>query len=304
MSGVTKYQAAAVAVVLRELLEDRPRYRRRWQRWVQRDRSGISGAGVARVIEDYLIDTGEAAADYFPSRKLKDRVARALTGERISLSTIRLFAAAFGMSEADEGRLLAVYSKQSLVGEGVTGTLLDRRAMVRPQDHRTVSLAERYLVGADRRLAARRTHQTIKAISDRVEIYVFNHEPSATDVDVVHGGKVGRRHEYGDGLVAVEIVLDSPLARNEATALEYRAAFADDTEVSEVRRAAFVKVEHVDFAVQFADQRQPREAWWCAWDDHLAGHIVFEEPVPLVRQAIRKYVPYVEESVVGFRWVW
>ena len=227
-----------------------------------------------------------------------------MNGEVISLSTIHLFAAAFGMSEADEGRLLAVYSKQSMVGDGVTGTLLHRRAMVRPQDHRTVSLAERYLVGADRRLAARRTLQTIKAIGDHVEVYVFNHEPTATEVDVVHGGKVGRRHEYGGGLVAVEIVLDSPLVRDQATALEYRAAFADDNEVSEVRRAAFVKVEHVDFAVQFAEQRQPRQAWWCGWDDHLAGRIVFQEPVPLVRQAIRKYVPFVEESVVGFRWVW
>ena len=300
----TKRRAEAVAAVLRELLGTRPRYRRKWQRWVMRSRSGISRAAVARVIESYLVESGEAADDGPSSRQLKDRVSRALNGDFVSLATIDLFIRAFDMTAEDAGRLCAMFSVVTYVDRGISGTLRRRRELVRPQDHRTVNIVERYVVGADRCLTGRRTQQTIRATADQVGIYMFNHETSASAVEVIHGGRLGRRYQYGGGLVAVEIVLDRPLARDEDRAFEYRTIFADGDEASEVRRPAFVKAEHVDFAVEFAEQRMPRAAWWCGWDDHLGGRTVFEEPVRLEQRAIRKYVPFVEESVVGFRWVW
>ncbi|WP_433292464.1 hypothetical protein ACQP2F_28075 [Actinoplanes sp. CA-030573] len=301
MSEMTSRKTAAVAAVLRDLLANNPRYRRQWLRHAERDRGGINGAAVAKVIEGYLVDAGEISEWAGSHRQGKDRVSRALNGDRFSPATIRLFAAAFRMAPADVARLDEAFATSP--ARGVSGTLRTRRELVRPQDHRTMNIVERYCVGADGRLVGRRTQQTIRATANDVGIYMFNHEPSATGVEVLHGGRVGRRYRYGGGLAAVEILLDNPLARDQATAFEYRTDYADGHEVSEVRRSAFLRTEHVDFAVEFAPDRIPRAAWWCAWDDQLGGRIVFQEPVP-IGPAIRNFVPFVEQSVVGFRWMW
>jgi hypothetical protein len=177
--------------------------------------------------------------------------------------------------------------------------------MVRRQRHRTVSIVERYVIDENGFLVLRRTLHTIRAVEDGVDIYIFNHEPEASKIEVVHGGAIGERHEYGGGLFSVEIILDKPLGKSERTALEYRTNFNSGViRRMEVRRAAFARAENVDLAVEFHKEKVPKMAWWCVWDDHFGDCPVDESRVIIRNAILRKYVPFIEETIIGFRWEW
>lgn len=297
---------AAVGALLRQLLSSDPRYRVLWRKRVARARTGLSQAAVAKVLEEYLWDSGERSEDAMQlARQIKDRVARALNGEVLSAETLRWFIEAFCIDEPDEARLWGTFIADESEVIGISHTLRGRREMVRRQCHRTTSLIERYSVDRCGSLAYRRTHHTIQAIEDGVDIYIFNHEPQASAIEVVHGGRLGERYEYGGGLTSVEIILDRSLNKAESTILEYHTHFElQPAALTEVRRAAFGRSENIDYAVEFDKARIPRSAWWCAWDDHFGGNRVLEETVSVRNDSIRRFLPYIEEAVVGFRWDW
>jgi hypothetical protein len=297
---------AATGALLRELLASDPRYRRLWRQRVARDRTDLSQAAVAKVVEEYLWDSGERSENLTClARQLKDRVSRALNGEALSAETLKWFIAAFYMDEGDENRLWDTFTGRESAALGISHTLRRRREMIRRQCHRTVSLIERYSVDRYGSLLVRRTHHTIRAIEDGVDIYIFNHEPQAAAVEVIHGGRLGNRYKYGGGLTSAEIILDKPLRKTESTVLEYQTRFTpSSTLLTEVRRAAFARSENIDLAVEFDKVKIPQNAWWCAWDDHFGGARVVETPIEIHKGAIRKFLPYIEETVVGFRWVW
>ena len=306
MPSKPRDRSAATGALLRDLLSFDPRYRRLWRWRVTRDRSELSQAAVARVIEEYLWDSGERSENLSHlARQMKDRVSRALRGESLSAETLTWFIAAFRMDGGDKDRLWEIYAGRESKAFGISHTLRRHREMIRGQCHRTVSLVERYTVDQNGSLAFRRTHHTIRALEDGVDIYIFNHEPQASLIEVVHGGEIGRCYTYGGGLTSVEIILDKTLAAGETTVLEYRTFFRMlPISLTEVRRAAFGRCENVDFAVEFSSTRVPENAWWCAWDDHFGGTRVIEAPVDIHQAAIRRFVPYIEETVVGFRWEW
>lgn len=297
---------AATGALLRDLLTADPRYRQRWRALVKRANSDLSQAAVAEVVALYLWECGERSdrATSLP-RVLKDRVSRALNGTALSSETLSWFVAAFDMRDDDSNRLWAIFSGSGDIRSGVTHTLRRRREMVRRQCHRTVSIFERYVVDQNGFLVVRRTLHTIRAVEDGVDMYIFNHEPEASRIEVIHGGEIGGRYEYGGGLVSVEILLDRPLGKAENTALEYRTYFEPGlTRRTEVRRAAFARAENVDLAVEFDNARMPRNAWWCIWDDHFGGNVIEENFMRFRNGAVRKYVRFIEEAVVGFRWEW
>ena len=299
-------RTAATGALLRQLLVSDPRYRRLWRRRVARDRTDLSQSAVAKVIEGYLWDSGERSDEMTHlARQLKDRVSRALNGEALSAETLGWFIAAFRMNEGDESRLWEIFTGIESGIVGISHTLRRQREMIRRQCHRTVSLVERYSVDRYGSLLLRRTHHTIRAIEDGVDIYIFNHEPQASTIEVVHGGRLGNDYKYGGGLTSVEIILDKPLGKTESTVLEYRTHFAPgSTRLTEVRRAAFARSENVDLAVAFDELKTPQHAWWCAWDDHFDGTRVVETPTEINSGTIRRFLPYIEDTVVGFRWDW
>jgi hypothetical protein len=299
-------RTAAAGALLRDLLAFDPRYRRQWCRRETRHQGELNQAAIAKVIEEYLWDSGERDESLLDlARQLKDRVSKALRGERLSAETLAWFISAFQMENADENRLWEIYGGKTRDPFGVSHTIHNRREMIRRQCHRTVSVVERYMMDRNGSLALRRTHHVIRAIEDGVGIYIYNHEPNASSVEVVHGGHLGRHYTYGGGLTSVEILLDRRLEVGETTTLEYRTFFARDAmRPTEVRRAAFGRCENVDFAVEFDETKTPASAWWCAWDDHFDGSCVVTAPADIRKGVIRKFVPYIEEAVVGFRWEW
>jgi hypothetical protein len=295
---------AATGELLRTLLLQDPRYRRRWQTHTTRARSVLSQAAVAEVIALDLWERGERAEAFTDlARSLKDRVSRALNGQAISTETLSWFISAFQINHQDETRLVATLSGRSYPQLGISSTMRERREMVQRQRHRTVSLFERYSVGPDNSLKLRHTMHMIRATEDGVHSYIFNHEPEALSVDVVYGGILGTKYQYGGGLHAVEIILSRPLEEGETTSLEYRTVFRQGNRLNEVRRAAFGRSENIDVAVEFQGDL-PRQAFWCVWDDHMLGQPLEEEDATFKERSIRKYIPFIEETVVGFRWSW
>lgn len=303
MPSTRNHNVSATCALLEELLTRNSRYADLWQKKAARRRArALNQAAVSRVVSRYLINAGLLGeTDHDPGRGIKDRISRALTGRMLSAETLNWMIEAFDMTQEDSERLLACFYGWERTTYVVTNTLRSRREMISRQRHRTTSLFERYTIGVDG-LTTRRTFQTIRATEDGVSSYIFNHEPQATRVEVVHGGSAGWRHWYGGGLSSTEIVLDRPLAKSESTNLEYWTYFAPGAvRPTEVRRAAFARSENVDIAVGFEDV-VPRAAWWCAWDDHIAGECVQEECVELRGNTIRQFASFIENTVVGLRW--
>jgi hypothetical protein len=94
--------------------------------------------------------------------------------------------------------------------------------------------------------------------------------------------------------------------KSQTTALEYRTHFttAPTFSTTEVRRAAYARTEHVDLAVSFPADRIPSRVWWCVWDDHLGGVAIQRDAMTPQNGTVRHYVPFIEETSVGFAWEW
>jgi len=299
MSGDERYShISQTSLLLRELLLSRPGYRRLWQEQAERRRSAaVSKAGVARVIALHLRDTGERAdGETLVHRDLKDRVRRALGGESLTPQTLAWFVAAFGMDQRDERVLWASFAGGHDQSAGISHTITASRELAVPQRHRTIALFERYAVGPDRGVATRRTLQTIMAIEDGVDAYAVCHEPPVERVDVIHGGTMD----------AGAIWLERELSNGETASLEYQSCYpGGGYRATEVRRPAHGRSENVDIAVQFHESALPRHVSWAVWPDYRGGDPVAEEPVSLDgRRCAHRFVRYIEETVVGFRWEW
>ena len=82
---------------LLEILSQPGKVRARWELRIDRPSSAIlNEAAVARVLAEYLWDTGERPdADKDLPRRLRDRVGRALDGTVLSGETLRWFIGAF-----------------------------------------------------------------------------------------------------------------------------------------------------------------------------------------------------------------
>ncbi|WP_378241833.1 hypothetical protein [Amycolatopsis speibonae] len=269
---------------------------------MKRERGELNQAAIAKVVTDFAWENHDRR-EISDARALKDLVRRAFTGEHLTPPTLALFIAAFDMDVADSDRLWRALASPDTAAPSTTARIPARgRAMIFPQRHRTVNLVERYVVEEGRYLRGRHTTQTLRAVDDNVWFYLFNHEPEARGVDVLHGGRPGRSHEYGRGLRGIEIELERPLRRGETAALDYRTHFGGPrTQRTEVRRPVHARVENVDLAVAFKG-RPPRRVWWCVWTDHLADEPAEQRPVRIDGGRARCFVSSLDAEA-GFRWI-
>ncbi|MEP7022700.1 MAG: hypothetical protein ABJB47_02590, partial [Actinomycetota bacterium] len=77
--------------------------------------------------------------------------------------------------------------------------------------------------------------------------------------------------------------------------------------VTEFRRAAHRRVEHLDVRVEFHPGKHPRHLWWAQWADYRLPFedIVEEEEVTLDEEhSAHRYLEAMEHTVVGFHWDW
>nr|AFV52109.1 hypothetical protein [Streptoalloteichus sp. ATCC 53650] len=277
-------------------------YRSVWQKKTSRTSAELNQAAIARVLARKKIEDGDISLRReAPHRAVKDLVSHMVRRERLTGRTLSLFIEAFDMNEAHQNQLWNTLTNPSL-SSGTVNTIHDQPWLAVPQCHRTISVSERYKIDPAGVPILRNVRHTIRAVEDGVGSYIFGHEREVAAVTVRHGGVTGPRHEYGNGLLATEIVLDHPLRNTEATALEYEATYPRSAEpFTEVRRAAFARSENVDIAVEFTG-RLPGQAWWCVWADPSQGQPVHEEEIDCRNGSIRKYFPSLENAVAGVRW--
>ena len=295
-------RAAATGSLLSELLSARPRYIRAWRVHGDRQRGEINQRAVAKVIALYLWDEGiRPDTDTNLPLMLKNVVNRALLGQRLTAQALQYFIGAFDMDEEDQRELWRLFAGT----DGAAHTVPSSRGMARRQWHRTVALFENYYVDVSGTLAMRRTVQCIEAKEDNVDKYLFNHEPAVAEIEVLQGGRIGRHYEYGDGLVADDIILDRSRMTGERASLEYSCRYQRDAQVSEVRRPARGRTANVSITVHFTPPMLPDRVWYSLWADHFQGAAVEQNIVSLTPGgAASVCLPYIEQTVVGFRWQW
>ncbi|MFT4216972.1 MAG: hypothetical protein QM619_07265 [Micropruina sp.] len=289
---------------LRELLLE-PDYACRWQARIgRRQAHALHQSGICQVLAEYMWANGlESADDELLPRKLKDRVYRALGGNSLSLATLRWFTEAFEMKPGDTATLLHLTGSA-----GAGGTLIGaRRALVRPgvlppRRHRTVSLKDCHRIGPDGLPESHRTVQVIRAEED-LDRYPCVFDTDAASFRVVRGGRCGEPYAVGDGLYAVDILLNEPLRAGQATLVEYETTFWYRTPPPpEFRRATVDRISNVDMRVQFHHLRLPRRVWSSEWSA-LDAPPAYSESVELdAEKSVHRNYPALDHTVVGFRW--
>lgn len=114
-AGLVLAPFSRTAALLREILLEDLRCRRRWLRHARRTGARqLNQAGVAWVLALELWDRGEMPESRRTlPRSLKDRTSRALSGRLVSASTLTLFVDAFELSDEQEQRLYSVWEDES-----------------------------------------------------------------------------------------------------------------------------------------------------------------------------------------------
>jgi hypothetical protein len=309
----------AAAVYLRVLLAEQGRYRRRWEQYALRSRSGeVNQLAVAELLAHHLWSHPRVPGDEdVLARQLKDTVSRALYGTVLSRPTLALFIDAFGMSGAHASRLWRLWEGSGrisvLLGQRAIGpkTEAKLRAALGPRRHQTVSMHDHVYVGADGRIARTRTLQVIEAITDCVDRIPYLYDTGALTLEVGQGcGEVsGELYRIGEGVYATTIPLARELSAGETISLEYLTTYRypgnlDAPHEREYRRAVMRQLENLDMRVEFHPDMLPAEVHWAVWDG-VNGDMLERERVYLGSQhEVQRYLRSVEKTVVGFRWSW
>lgn len=296
--------------LLFDLLTTRPAYKRRWQARTKRLRSpAISYAAVARVVTEHLWEQAiYPDTDQKLARSLRGRIERALQGKALTFDTLEWITEAFEFDEPDRHNVWNAFSGggvEELEDGGIKNTLINAKPpIITPQRHRTTALFSRYVVDGSQMLKQVDTSHVMVAQEDGVDSYAHNPRDTLLDMRAVAGGKVVAFHESAPGFIGVEFKLSQPLRKGQSTSLQYIATYNPTSQpCTQVRRAARGRTDNVDIRVCF-EGTPPRHAWWCVWDDHIDGNALRRLSVDVVDGQLHRFVPYIEQTVVGFEWEW
>jgi hypothetical protein len=144
-------------------------------------------------------------------------------------------------------------------------------------------------------------------LTDGFSHYPYRFDTNALGVEVVRGGKAGPVRPIADGYFAVDIELTHSLQAGQTASFEYQTQFAyREPPPPEFRRGAVYPIHNLELYVQFDSAKLPARVWWAEWDDYRPGAKVQDrEEVSLdTEHAVHRYLPLVEQGVVGFYWKW
>lgn len=309
----------AASDYLRQLLLKPGDYRLAWERHVVRARhDDINHLAVAEVLAQHQ---SAVAADRLrvamgPAR-LKDTVARALSGRLLSKPTLELFIDAFGFSGDEADRLRRLWTGAATVSV-LTGSHAvpmqaenDIAKALGPRRFQTLTVHDHVSVGADRRIAWSKTLQVIEATVAGTDRIPFLYDMNALTVEVGRGcaGLSGELRQIGPDVFASEILLARTLGVGETITVEYTTTFRypgdpDDPHEREVRRAVIARLENVDMRVEFHPGQLPAKLWWAYWDG-VDGPLVAQHEAELDSQmTAQRFLRSVQRTVVGFYWDW
>lgn len=270
----------------------------------------INFAAVSRVVAEYMWDKGlHSEQDKDLPRKLKDRVRRAILGIDTTHQTLNYIMEAFYFTAEDKDTVWSAFSGASNKDRSSEGVCFTLRApkppMNRTQRHRTIALFKKYFINDQGALYAAETNHVITALEDGIDMYGHSPRDTVKDVKCIAGGKRVIFYDSVPGFVGMDIELIQPLKKDQTTSLQYVATYHPSVErCTEVRRAARAEVRNIDIRVCF-DGLLPSQAWWCIWEDHVDGEPLRMEEVCINEAGeLNHFIPYAEQSVFGFKWVW
>lgn len=318
LRGTAPGGGVTTGALLRQLLVSEPAYRRRWRTQVRRASArDPHQSAVAAVLADHLWDIGEVAeSDRDLPRRLKDVVARAVSGRGISHQTLGWFVGAFGMSEEHEQALWSQL-EADLEGEGRSGTpTVSRRPHpIVPAEHRenprtaatyrTQSLIERFEVGGDRS-RRRHTMQHIIRAQAPMDRVTYRFDTADVAVEVSRGGAPGPLLEdLTPGMFRIEIQLPATLEAGQTTVLETVANYPEGGPVvHHFRRGLRETAGGVSLEVSFDQEVVPRQVRWVELVDARAG-VAATEPVRLSpERVVHRFLTPAQDCAVGFEWDW
>jgi hypothetical protein len=300
-------RAPATAHLLRTLLAEHQPYRRQWRRHVQRAAgSAVHQRAVAMVLAEYLWDCGEVEeSDSQLPRRLKDPVARALSGRALSRRTLEWFIEAFEISEAHQRQLWDRLREDQELPPGAAPDLPADHGPVPSSHFRTRALDDRHVIGPDGLPREHLTVQVIEAL-EPLSRYTYRFDTNAASIEVLRGGLAGQVYDDpAPGVFAVDIHFPYELSPGETTTLEYRTIFRyQSPPPPEIRRGIGVPVPSVALEVEFHPDRLPARVWWAAWES-VDGGPVSREPATLrADHSVHRFATGLEHTLIGFTWEW
>ncbi|MCK0113139.1 hypothetical protein MWU75_13395 [Ornithinimicrobium sp. F0845] len=303
--------------LLRHLLTGDSAYRRRWRAEVRRASArDPHQSAVAAVLADHLWDTGEVPeSDTDLPRRLKDVVARAVSGRGISHQTLGWFVRAFDMKDEHERALWQQLEADLRADPPAVPGGPRRRASPVPPEHpenpqtsasyRTQSLIEQFEVGADR---SRRRHalEHIIRAQGLVERVTYRFDTPEVRVEVARGGVPGPlRADDAPGMFRIDIELPAPLEPGQTTVLETIATYPAGGPVTHhFRRGLRETAGGVSLEVRFDPDAVPERVRWVELVDAGTGVAATEE-VPLPPDhVVHRFLTPARDCAVGFEWDW
>jgi hypothetical protein len=306
----------AAAQYMRQLLLEPGPYRDLWRQHVTRPRDGvINQLAVAEVLARHLRadprGPGDARAEPY---QLRDTVAQALTGRQFGRQTLQLFAAAFGLTDEESGRMQRLWSGSTtirvLAGMGALPAQ-DERAIsevLGPHRYRVLAMHDEVGISAAGYVESLHVLQVIEAITDGVDRINFIADRNVITLEVGKGCKdLAReiRRVTGDFLLA-HIVLARTLELGETLAVEYWVTWPAVNEKNpsdhDYRRAVMSHITSYDVQIQFHPNRLPTTVWWATWDG-TDGDVLDRQEVALDSEhSAHRYLQSFQKTVAGFCW--
>jgi len=290
------------------LLADPARpYRAMWERrGVAYRGRDLNQASVAKVIAAYLVDRGLIAefeeGDWPRSRR--DWVRSRLSGALLTHLDLEVFMDAFGFEDGERDLLRHTLESDStpmfVPGEIRLEGLPDRStyAVERTRDE--------HVLGPDGRPAYHRTTQTVRALVDDVTACVHLHDAGTATVDVAKGGTAGAPQQVSEGVWAVVIELDTPLAEGEACELVHETTFDyPEPPPPVLRRAAPRHDAELEMVLSFDEARLPAAVHLSTWATVSDPEPVSSASVELDhRHSASATWTVARAGLVGFSWTW
>ncbi len=282
------------------------------------------------VLAQHLWDIGEVPeADADLPRRLKDVVARAVSGGGISHQTLGWFVGAFEMTEDDERALwrqheadlrptLPLASARTTTPAALAvdapagataGALGDTPFVAHPSasgTYRTQSLIEALEIGEDR---SRRRHSLVHILraQQRLDCLSYRFDRSAVSVEVARGGVPAwlETDAAPGGIHTLEVAFPAPLERGQTAVVETAATYAPGgPAVTEFRRALRATAGGVSLEVHFDPRAVPARVRWFECGRSGPGELHTEATPHAAGEVVHRFLTPEHDCVVGFEWDW
>lgn len=299
-----QYLAELLKADLYRPLWDRPDYTARQQG------SRLHRTAIATVLAQYLHSHPREGRpedrDVLPSQ-LVPLVSKVINGKSLGTETLRIFIEAFKIRREHEILLWRLHGGTNTVRllPDASAVPLDTVIALPHGRHRTRFVLDHHYLGVNGLPQRHETFQVIEATVESLDRYAYAFDTDSLTVEVMTGGTLGQPYTVPNGVHAVDILFDRPVALGQWHAFQHETTFRYISQPSpEFRRAVTVNVEHADIKVTFHSRKLPKRVWEAAWED-VASEPVKGDVVTLddYRTACHR-LKAAENTVFGLVWDW